>query len=88
MIDESKEDYRYSTGLEDALMDLLEGKFKDRKYIQTDELSLELFHGDKYKMTNGSEESKKVRYYLEHCGYKPTRLQIHGERKRGFVKRK
>lgn len=88
MIDESKEDYRYSTGLEDALMDLLEGKFKDREYIQTEELSLELFHGDKYKMTNGSEESKKVRYYLEHCGYKPTRMRIHGENKRGFVKRK
>lgn len=88
MIDESKEDYRYSTGLEDALMDLLEGKFKDREYIQTEELSLELFHGDKYKMTNGSEESKKVRYYLEHCGYKPARHRFHGENKRGFIKRK
>ena len=86
LLEENREQFRYTSGLEDELADVLENKFKDKKFIQNTELSFALF-ADRDALSRNTKESKDIRYYMEHLGYKVGAVKkIDGKTIRGFEK--
>lgn len=86
LLEENREQFRYTSGLEDELADVLENKFKDKKFIQNTELSFALFT-DRDALSRNTKESKDIRYYMEHLGYKVGAVKkIDGKAIRGFEK--
>ena len=86
LLEENREQFRYTSGLEDELADVLENKFKDKKFIQNTELSFALFT-DRDALSRNTKESKDIRYYMEHLGYKVGAVKkIDGKTIRGFEK--
>lgn len=86
LLEENREQFRYTSGLEDELMDVLDNKFKDKKFIKNTELAFALF-ADKDALGRNTKETRDIRYYMEHLGYKVgARKRIEGKIVRGFSK--
>ena len=86
LLEENREQFRYTSGLEDELMDVLDNKFKDKKFIKNTELAFALF-ADRDALGRNTKETKDIRYYMEHLGYKVgARKRIEGKIVRGFSK--
>ena len=86
LLEENREQFRYTSGLEDELMDVLDNKFKDKKFIKNTELAFALF-ADRDALGRNTKETKDIRYYMEHLGYKVgARKRIKGKIVRGFSK--
>lgn len=86
LLEENREQFRYTSGLEDELMDVLDNKFKDKKFIKNTELAFALF-ADKDALSRNTKETRDIRYYMEHLGYKVgARKRIEGKIVRGFSK--
>lgn len=86
LLKENREQFRYTSGLEDELMDVLDNKFKDKKFIKNTELAFALF-ADRDALGRNTKETKDIRYYMEHLGYKVgARKRIEGKIVRGFSK--
>ena len=86
LLEENREQFRYTSGLEDELMDVLDNKFKDKKFIKNTELAFALF-ADRDALGRNTKETRDIRYYMEHLGYKVgARKRIEGKIVRGFSK--
>ena len=86
LLEENREQFRYTSGLEDELMDVLDNKFKDKKFIKNTELAFALF-ADRDALGRNTKETRDIRYYMEHLGYKVgARKKIDGQQYRGFAK--
>lgn len=86
LLEENREQFRYTSGLEDELMDVLDNKFKDKKFIKNTELAFALF-ADRDALGRNTKETKDIRHYMEHLGYKVgARKRIEGKIVRGFSK--
>lgn len=86
LLEENRQQFRYTSGLEDELMDVLENKFKDQKFITTQKLAFAIF-GDEDALSRNNKETRDIRYYMEHLGYTVgARKVIDGKRYRGFAK--
>lgn len=86
LLKENRDQFRYTSGLEDELMDILENRFKDKDFITNQELSFAIF-ADQDALSRNNKETRDIRYYMEHLGYKVgARKIIEGQRKRGFAK--
>ncbi len=86
LLEENREQFRYTSGLEDELMDILDNKFKNQDFIKNTELALALFN-DRDALGRNTKETRDIRYYMEHLGYKVgARKKIDGQQYRGFAK--
>ncbi|MBW7985175.1 virulence-associated E family protein [Lactobacillus helveticus] len=86
LLKENREQFRYTSGLEEELMDILDNKFKDKKFIKNTELAFALF-ADRDALGRNTKESRDIRYYMEHLGYKVgARRKIDNQLYRGFEK--
>lgn len=86
LLEENREQFRYTSGLEDELMDVLDNKFKNQDFIKNTELALALFN-DRDALGRNTKETRDIRYYMEHLGYKVgARKRIEGKIVRGFAK--
>lgn len=86
LLEENREQFRYTSGLEDELMDVLDNKFKDKKFIKNTDLAFALF-ADRDALGRNTKETRDIRYYMEHLGYKVgARKKIDGQQYRGFAK--
>lgn len=86
LLEESRQQFRYTSGLEDELNDILENKFKDDRFIKNSELSLQLF-GDADALSRNSKDARDIRYYMEHLGFRVGAVKkINGKATRGFEK--
>lgn len=82
----NREEFRYTSGLEDNLMDVLENKFKDQDFISNRDLSFALFK-DYDALSKNSKQTRDIRYYMEHLGFNTSgRRRIEGKIVRGFAK--
>ncbi|MCX8723077.1 VapE domain-containing protein [Lactobacillus sp. B4005] len=82
----NREEFRYTSGLEDNLMDVLENKFKDQDFISNRDLSFALFK-DYDALSKNSKQTRDIRYYMEHLGFNTSALKkINGKVTRGFEK--
>lgn len=82
----NREQFRYTTGLEDDLMDVLENEFKDKDFISNRDLAFALFQ-DTNALSRNNKQTKNVRYYMEHLGFNTSaRRTINGVTIRGFSK--
>lgn len=82
----NREEFRYTSGLEDNLMDVLENKFKDQDFISNRDLSFALFK-DYDALSKNSKQTRDIRYYMEHLGFNTSgRKKIDGKVIRGFQK--
>jgi predicted P-loop ATPase len=82
----NREQFRYTTGLEDNLMDVLENDFKDKKFISNRELSIALFDDPEY-LSRNNKETRDVRYYMGHEGFVVGAVKKNkGKAIRGFAK--
>ena len=82
----NREEFRYTSGLEDNLMDVLENKFKDQDFISNRDLSFALFK-DYDALSKNSKQTRDIRYYMEHLGFNTSgRRRIDGKIVRGFAK--
>ncbi|NRN88410.1 hypothetical protein IMAU30044_00029 [Lactobacillus helveticus] len=67
-------------------MDVLDNKFKNKKFIKNTELAFALF-ADRDALGRNTKESRDIRYYMEHLDYKVGALKkIEGKVVRGFEK--
>ena len=64
----NREEFRYTSGLEDNLMDVLENKFKEQDFISNRDLSFALFK-DYDALSRNNKQTREIRYYMEHEGY-------------------
>lgn len=86
LLKENREQFRYTSGLEEELMDVLDNKFKNKKFIKNTELAFALF-ADRDALGRNTKESREIRYYMEHLGYKVgARIKIGNQQYRGFAK--
>ncbi|MBD5431662.1 MAG: hypothetical protein HDR41_04240 [Lactobacillus sp.] len=86
LLKENREQFRYTSGLEDELMDVLDNKFKDQEFITNQELAFAIF-ADRDALGRNNKETRDIRYYMEHLGYKVgARKKIDGKQCRGFAK--
>lgn len=86
LLKENREQFRYTSGLEEELMDVLDNKFKDKTFIKNTELAFTLF-ADRDALGRNTKESRDIRYYMEHLGYKVgARRKIDNQLYRGFAK--
>ena len=86
LLKENREQFHYTSGLEEELMDVLDNKFKNKKFIKNTELAFALFT-DRDALGRNTKESRDIRYYMEHLGYKVGALKkIEGKVIRGFEK--
>ncbi|WFD53100.1 hypothetical protein [Lactobacillus phage S193] len=86
LLKENREQFRYTSGLEEELMDVLDNKFKNKKFIKNTELAFALF-ADRDALGRNTKESRDIRYYMEHLDYKVGALKkIEGKVVRGFEK--
>ena len=86
LLKENREEFRYTSGLEDNLMDVLENKFKDQNFISNRDLSFALFQ-DYNALSKNSKQTRDIRYYMEHLGFNNSALKkIDGKVVRGFQK--
>ena len=86
LLKENREEFRYTSGLEDNLMDVLENKFKDQDFISNRDLSFALFQ-DYNALSKNSKQTRDIRYYMEHLGFNTSaRRKINGVTIRGFSK--
>lgn len=84
ILSDNRNDFRYTTGLEDELMDILENKFKDAEFITNKDLAFALFD-DVGALSRNSKETREIRYYMEHLNYKVgATKKIKGKIERGF----
>lgn len=84
LLQENREQFRYTSGLEDELMDVLENKFKDQDFISNEDLAFALFK-DNDALSRNSKEAREIRYYMEHLDYKVgARKRVGSEILRGF----
>lgn len=82
----NREEFRYTSGLEDNLMDVLENKFKDQDFISNRDLSFALFK-DYDALSRNNKQTREIRYYMEHEGYAVGASKlINGKTVRGFKK--
>lgn len=82
----NREEFRYTSGLEDNLMDVLENKFKDQDFISNRDLSFALFK-DYDALSRNNKQTREIRYYMEHKGYVVGASKlINGKTVRGFKK--
>lgn len=88
LLEANRDQFRYTTGLEDELMDVLENNFKDREFITNDELAVAVL-GDQDALSRNSKESRDIRYYMEHAGYEVGKFKkINNKSFRGFYRKK
>lgn len=86
ILKENREEFRYTTGLEDELNDTLENKFKDADFISNQDLSFEMF-GDNDSLSRNNKEARQIRKYMGFLGYKVGYpKKINGQMIRGFKK--
>ena len=86
LLKENREQFRYTSGLEEELMDILDNKFKNKKFIKNTELAFALFT-DRDALGRNTKESRDIRYYMEHLGYKVGAVRkYNGKAIRGFEK--
>ncbi|MDN6030365.1 MAG: virulence-associated E family protein, partial [Lactococcus plantarum] len=86
LLKENREQFRYTSGLEEELMDILDNKFKNKEFIKNTELAFALF-ADRDALGRNTKESRDIRYYMEHLGYKVgARRKIDNQLYRGFAK--
>lgn len=86
LLRENRNQFRYTSGLEDTLMDVLENKFKDKKFIKNTELAFEIF-ADRDALSRNNKETRDIRYYMSHLGYDVgVSKYIDGKTVRGFEK--
>lgn len=86
MLRENREQFRYTSGLEDELMDVLENKFKDQDFISNEDLAFALFQ-DVDALSRNNKDTREIRYYMEHLDYKVgARKRIGSKIIRGFRK--
>lgn len=87
MLARNREEFMYTSGLENSLRDVLDNNFSDKNFITNRELSNALFH-DPDALSHNSKETRDVRYYMEHLGYDVGVMRkINGLVKRGFEKK-
>lgn len=87
LLEANRDQFRYTTGLEDTLMDALENNFKDKDFITNAELALAVL-GDQDALGRNNKEARDIRYYMEHAGYDVGKLKkIKGQVLRGFQKK-
>ena len=86
LLKQNREEFRYTSGLEDNLMDVLENKFKGQKFIPNRELSVALFQ-DPNALSRNNKQTRDIRYYMEHMGYNTSAVvKINKKAVRGFQK--
>ena len=86
LLKQNREEFRYTSGLEDNLMDVLENKFKNRDFIPNRELSVALFQ-DPNALSRNNKQTRDIRYYMEHLGFNTSALKkVKGKVVRGFQK--
>lgn len=86
LLKENREQFHYTSGLEEELMDVLYNKFHSFKFITNAQLAFALF-ADRSALSRNTKESRDIRYYMEHLGYKVGALKkIGGKAVRGFEK--
>ena len=84
LLKENREEFRYTSGLEDNLMDVLENKFKNRNFIPNRELSVALFQ-DPNALSRNNKQTRDIRYYMEHLGFNTSAVvKINKKAVRGF----
>ena len=82
----NREQFIYTTGLEDKLKDVLENNFKNKDFISNEELSIELFNDPEY-LSRNNKETRDVRYYMANLGFNTSaRGTFKGKQVRGFKK--
>lgn len=86
LLEENRQQFRYTSGLEDELMDVLENEFKGKKFITNNELAFKLF-ADRDALGRNTKEARDIRYYMGHLGYQVSAVKkIDGKAVRGFSK--
>ena len=86
LLKENREQFRYTSGLEDELIDTLENKFKDQDFISNNDLSFAMF-ADENALNKNNKDTRDIRYFMEHLGYRVgARKVINGKQTRGFAK--
>lgn len=86
LLKENREQFRYTSGLEEELMDVLDNNFKAMEFIPNTKLAFALFN-DRDALGRNTKESRDIRYYMEHLGYKVGAVKkIDGKAIRGFKK--
>ena len=85
LLSESRENFVSTTELEEQLRDILDDKFPDYKFIETKKLAFQLYGVEDGFMQN-RKDYQTIKYYMEHMGYKETRIRRDNKRTRGFVK--
>lgn len=87
MLEDHRQNFVYTSGLENSLRDVLDNNFKDKDFISNRELSNALFK-DPDALSHNNKDAKDVRYYMGHLGYNVgvTRT-ITGTTYRGFEKK-
>lgn len=78
--------FKYMSGLEEKLLEVLENDFPDRDFISNSELSFKVFN-DSSALSRNTKEAKNVRYYMRYYGYETGRpKRINDKVIRGFTK--
>lgn len=86
LLKENREQFRYTSGLEDQLMDVLDNQFKDKDFISNNDLSFAVFADDE-TLNKNNKDTRDIRYFMEHLGYRVgARKVINGKQVRGFKK--
>jgi predicted P-loop ATPase len=86
LLKENREQFRYTSGLEDQLMDVLDNQFKDKDFISNNDLSFAVFADDE-TLNKNNKDTRDIRYFMEHLGYRVgARKVINGKQIRGFKK--
>ncbi|MBP2056986.1 putative P-loop ATPase [Lactobacillus colini] len=86
LLKENRNQFRYTSGLEDTLMDVLENKFKGAEFIPNTKLAFEIF-ADRDALSRNNKETRDIRYYMSHLGYDTgARRWENGKAVRGFKK--
>ncbi|WEV51653.1 VapE family protein [Lactobacillus sp. ESL0731] len=86
LLKKNREQFMYTTSLEDELDDVLENTFADTDFIANTDLAYYLL-GSQDGFTNNRKASREVRYYMQHKGWDAgTRRRVNGKITRGFRK--
>lgn len=87
LLEENRQQFRYTSGLEEALTTVLENTFKGREFIANQDLAFELL-SNQDALSRNTKEARDVRYYMEHLGYEVgARKKINGRTIAGFEKK-
>ena len=82
---QNREEFKYTTEIEESLDDALNQYYKNVDFIPTKKLAFKLY-GTEDGFQMNRKDYQKVKYYMEHLGYKTARKRIDGEITRGFEK--